>query len=102
MKAKQKHVLALALLAVSAGTMLFAAMCTGIAVADRPALLRALPANGTRPEGCVPGWSIVPSPNVGSGNNSLASVAAISANDVWAVGYYTLTDRYQTLTEHWD
>jgi hypothetical protein len=32
-------------------------------------------------------WTIVPSPNVGSGNNSLAAVAARSANDVWAVGY---------------
>jgi hypothetical protein len=32
-------------------------------------------------------WSIVPSPNVGAGNNALLAVAARAANDVWAVGY---------------
>jgi hypothetical protein len=32
-------------------------------------------------------WSIVPSPNVGAGNNVLTGVAAHAANDVWAVGY---------------
>jgi hypothetical protein len=33
------------------------------------------------------GWTIVPSPNVGTGNNVLTGVAAHAANDVWAVGY---------------
>ena len=33
------------------------------------------------------GWTIVPSPNIGAGNNVLTGVAAHSANDVWAVGY---------------
>ena len=46
-------------------------------------------------------WSIVPSPNGGSGNNYLQSVAAISANDVWAVGYY-LSAGYWDLAERWD
>jgi hypothetical protein len=32
-------------------------------------------------------WSIVPSPNVGAGNNVLTGVAAHAADDVWAVGY---------------
>jgi|tagenome__1003787_1003787.scaffolds.fasta_scaffold20930024_2 hypothetical protein len=32
-------------------------------------------------------WTIVPSPNVGAGNNVLTGVAAHTANDVWAVGY---------------
>jgi hypothetical protein len=32
-------------------------------------------------------WTIVPSPNVGTGNNVLTGVAAHAANDVWAVGY---------------
>jgi len=32
-------------------------------------------------------WSVVPSPNVGAGNNVLTGVAAHAANDVWAVGY---------------
>ena len=33
------------------------------------------------------GWTIVPSPNVGAGNNVLTGVAAHAADDVWAVGY---------------
>ena len=33
-------------------------------------------------------WAIVPSPNMGTGNNHLNGVAAVSASDVWAVGYY--------------
>ncbi len=33
-------------------------------------------------------WTVVPAPNVGAGNNSLAAVAARSATDVWAVGYF--------------
>jgi hypothetical protein len=33
------------------------------------------------------GWTVVPSPNVGQGSNSLAAVAVRSAGDVWAVGF---------------
>lgn len=53
--------------------------------------------NGTR-------WSIVTSPNVGSGGDTLLGVAAISTNDVWAVGYsYNFSSpTYQTLIEHWN
>jgi hypothetical protein len=48
-------------------------------------------------------WSKVLSPNVGSDNNVLFGVAAISANDVWAVGgHRTRLGTYQTLIEHWD
>lgn len=54
--------------------------------------------NGTR-------WSIVPSPNFASTSqtfeNDLYGVAAVSSNNVWAVGYYTNTSD-QTLTEHWN
>ena len=32
-------------------------------------------------------WSIVPSPNSGTGNNNLYGVAALSPTDVWAVGF---------------
>ena len=32
-------------------------------------------------------WSVVTSPNVGSEDNELFSVAAVSARDVWAVGF---------------
>jgi hypothetical protein len=34
-------------------------------------------------------WSIVPSPNTGSGNNFLYDVDAFSSTDVWATGVYT-------------
>ena len=33
-------------------------------------------------------WHIVKSPNPGVYGNELASVSAVSANDIWAVGYY--------------
>jgi hypothetical protein len=33
-------------------------------------------------------WSVVASPNVGSQSNTLTGVSAVSANDVWAVGWY--------------
>ncbi len=46
-------------------------------------------------------WSVVPSPSIGLANNELLGVAAISTNDVWAVGYYPDT-RTLTLVEHWD
>jgi hypothetical protein len=49
-------------------------------------------------------WSIVPSPNDGSGDNSLSGVAATSENDVWAVGIRNATPSSQTksLIEHWN
>jgi hypothetical protein len=34
-------------------------------------------------------WSVVSSPDPGSPDNSLSSVRAVSARDIWAVGYYT-------------
>jgi hypothetical protein len=42
-------------------------------------------------------WSIAASPSPGSGSNKLLGVAALSANDVWAVG----DSNNQTLTLHW-
>ena len=47
-------------------------------------------------------WSIVPSPNPGSRYNELGGVAAISANDIWAVGKHAIdfTSNYKTLIEH--
>jgi hypothetical protein len=47
-------------------------------------------------------WSIIPSPNASdSSQNVLTGVAAVSSNDVWAVGY-TLQSNYRTLIQHWD
>jgi hypothetical protein len=52
---------------------------------------------------CGPTWGIVDSPNVGTGDNSLLAVDAISPTDMWAVGTYqddAGDDR--ALTLHWD
>jgi hypothetical protein len=55
------------------------------------------------PQGCVASWHVVSSPNSGSSDNELREVAAISATDIWAVGYYfDANSHYQTLTEHWN
>jgi Peptidase_C39 like family len=50
------------------------------------------------------GWSVVPSPDVGTGQNILNGVAAVSANDIWAVGQYfsATVGLSQTLIEHWN
>jgi hypothetical protein len=58
-------------------------------------------------------WSVVPSPNVGTENNSAKSVAVSGTSDVWAVGYYVQTTEVcddtcydlitnQALTLHWN
>jgi hypothetical protein len=46
-------------------------------------------------------WSVVPSPNVGTGNNALQSVAGLSSGDVWAAGV-SYNSSARTLTERWD
>src|SRR5437868_1085841 len=48
------------------------------------------------------GWSSVASPNVGTGSNFLYSIAAVSANNVWAVGEYGNGNGSSTLVEHWN
>jgi hypothetical protein len=51
-------------------------------------------------------WKIVPSPSFSSPNssNNLLGVAALSANDIWAVGEFqaNMSSLSQTLTEHWN
>src|SRR5438034_1962059 len=51
-------------------------------------------------------WTLVATPNSGLGENNLNGVSAVSAGDVWAVGYWQpqkKTDAaFHTLTEHWD
>jgi hypothetical protein len=49
-------------------------------------------------------WSVVSSPNVGTQNNELFGVAAVSATDIWAVGFFAPSANMplQTLTLHWD
>jgi hypothetical protein len=49
-------------------------------------------------------WSVVSSPNVGTLTNELLGVTAVSANDIWAVGFVVTTSfgSTQTLTLHWN
>ena len=47
-------------------------------------------------------WAIVPSPNYGSGDNYLYSVACVSTSDCTAVGYYDNGTQNATLILHWD
>jgi hypothetical protein len=49
-------------------------------------------------------WSIVPTPQVrGAHTAVLGDLAAVSATDVWAVGYFVEAHgSTQPLTEHWD
>ena len=49
-------------------------------------------------------WSVVASPDVGTNNNGLSGVTAVSKNDIWAVGSYTngSTSLGQTLIEQWN
>src|SRR5205823_5145941 len=50
-----------------------------------------------------PAWLAVSSPNGGTADNVLSGVSAVSATDVWAVGYYTDTNSLdETLIEHWN
>jgi hypothetical protein len=48
-------------------------------------------------------WEIVPSPNAGPGDDFLTGVAAVAANDAWAVGVRTRTSGgHAPLVEQWD
>jgi len=47
------------------------------------------------------GWSVIPSPNVGTGQNILNGVAVVSGSDVWAAGYYQGSN-YRTLIERYN
>ena len=49
-------------------------------------------------------WPVVASPNVGSGENSLLGVTAVSPTNAWAVGWFhdDSSDGTKTLIQHWD
>ncbi|HZU67736.1 MAG TPA: hypothetical protein VFA09_10715 [Ktedonobacteraceae bacterium] len=47
-------------------------------------------------------WSAVSSPSTGTLYSTLTSVAVVSANDIWAVGWEGVNGIAETLTEHWD
>jgi hypothetical protein len=47
-------------------------------------------------------WSAVPSPNVPNASSTLAAVAVIGPNDVWAAGYSTSATGSRNLAMHWN
>jgi len=47
-------------------------------------------------------WSQIPIPDVGTQANALNGVAALTSQDVWAVGYSTSSGRQNTLIERWN
>lgn len=49
-------------------------------------------------------WNVIPNPNPGVGNESLYGIAAVSVNNVWAVGntQNNGVGNPQTLIEHWN
>ena len=48
-------------------------------------------------------WSVVPDSDPPGSGGGLLSVAAVAANDVWAVGRFAATNGIiQSLVEHWD
>src|SRR5438876_659026 len=48
-------------------------------------------------------WSQLPSPNLKLSYNGLSSIAAVSKNDIWAVGWATTGDTDgDALAMHWD
>jgi len=57
--------------------------------------------SSTSPD-CGPDWTLSPSANANNLDNNLRGVAAISSDDVWAVGYYDNGSVSQTLIEHWN
>jgi hypothetical protein len=48
------------------------------------------------------GAAIVPSPNVGTGDNFLNAVSVLSPTNAWAVGWFTDAAVSKTLILHWD
>jgi len=88
----------------------FAATIAKALAAALVATLPALPAtaapgsSAAQEAGCGPSWQIVPSANPAAGIDELFGVAAIAADDVWAVGDQapSIGGETSTLIEHWD
>jgi len=53
---------------------------------------------------CPLGWSVISSPNASSRSNRLSGMDSLTANDIWAVGYYQSDPNgfEQTLIMRWD
>lgn len=72
----------------------------GLMVLTAGLVLAAIVAGGGQ---AVTSWPVVPSPNVGAGDNRLLGVAALSSTDAWAVGYFSEPEGGpRPLVERWD
>jgi len=50
---------------------------------------------------CTSGWQVVDSPNPGPISNSLLGLDQGSGGEIWAVGSYSQTGAFHTLTQRW-
>ena len=77
---------------------------SGILIVVFSLLLFRAEATKAAPALTCPGWNVIPSANSTRAGNDLLAVAAISANDVWAIG--TSLNKsgtvYHTLAEQWN
>jgi hypothetical protein len=76
-------------------------LCSSGGTSEATASAPVQPQSAPHTPKCELGWSVVPSPNVLTAGSALNSVAVISENDVWGVGYF-FSDTVRTLIEHWD
>ena len=80
-------------------------VCLAFALASNasPASALSQPQPGVSSSGCDPDWTVVDSPNVSAlTGTQLTSVAAVSANDIWAVGYFLSGSTFQTFIIRWN
>jgi hypothetical protein len=84
---------------------LFAASIMALSVlTPAPAVLAAAGTAGpsTAAASTCTTWVTTASRNVGTGDNQLEAVTAVSSRDVWAVGQYFVGANTNTLIEHWN
>lgn len=81
--------------------LLCAATAWGFGLALAPPALATSPGDLAEPAGCGH-WQIVESPDIEAAGSALSSVAAIAADDVWAVGTAGGFSDEAPVAEHWD
>jgi len=77
-----------------------AILLAGVAVSSSKSASAAMLPNHNRNSTCL-NWKVVSSPNPGTASNFLNGVAAVAANNVWAVGSFGNAPGGQPLITHW-
>jgi len=78
----------------------FAAIIIGFAAGIRPLPISSPPdEENASTRRC---WNVVSSPDIEGGDTALFSISAISASEIWAVGYSSRSGIVQTLTQRWN